>query len=375
MGRGYYERLDRAAAEQAYRNGYRQTTLETAGGKIIYDRPLVTGAPEFKSSFHVPHMRKLKEFQNTIADLYVNGVSTRKVKKALKASAGADAKITKSTVSRVAKRVREEFAEWKKRDLSELKVVYLFLDAIRIGIRLDGAKKQAVLVAYGVMDDGSFAPISIGVGHSESNDSWGTFLRDMKARGLTDPLLTISDGNQGVIASIDAVFPLSWRQRCVRHKIENVLGAVPKEDHEAVRADLDLIFYGATSLEQARQALGDFRRKYKKVYPSAIDRLESDLEQTLTYYIFPACHWRRIRTSNSLERLNLEIRRRMNVIGRHPHEDGCLSLVFAVAMGHADRNRAFKATEIIQSLWQRLRDKKEDLVWQLQNAVIEKKAA
>ena len=197
----------------------------------------------------------------------------------------------------------------------------------------------------------------------------------MKARGLPDPLLTISDGNQGVIASIETEFPLSWRQRCVRHKIENVLGAVPKGDHGSVRADLDQIFYGATSLEQARQALGDFRKKYRKVYPSAIDRLETDLEQTLTYYIFPACHWRRIRTSNSLERLNLEIRRRLNVIGRHPHEDGCLSLVFAVAMGHADRNRAFRATEIIRALWQRLRDKKEDLVWQLQNAVIEKKAA
>jgi transposase-like protein len=301
--------------------------------------------------------------------MYVGGVSTRKVKQALKAVTGEKARLSRSTVSRITEKLRAEFAAWKTRSLKDKKVVYLFLDAIRIGMRLENTAKQAVLLAYGVLEDGSFELLSVGIGHSESDKTWNDFVVDLKRRGLADPLLVVSDGNHGVITAIDTYFKTSYRQRCVKHKMDNVLDAIPKEKHDEVRPKLNRIFYGATSLEQAKDALQAFKREYAKIYPSATSRLESDLDQALTFFLFPAAHWKRIRTANRLERLNKEIRRRLNVIGRHPSEDGCLSLVYATCKRYEVGKYGFKSNDLIQTLWKRLREQKLEMITQLELAL------
>lgn len=366
LGRGFYEHLKGDQESTGYRNGTRQTTIDTPIGQVSYPRQLLTGAPDFKSRYHVPYMRRPGEFADAIGDMHVNGVSSRNVKRALKAVTGEKVRLSKSAVSRVTKKVRLAFGDWKKRKLSDLKVVYLFLDAIRVKMRVGSKALDSVMVAYGVLEDGSFETLSIATRNSESDKAWGSFLYDLKHRGLKDPLLVVSDGNHGVITAIENHFPEAWRQRCVRHKTENVLECVPPEDQENVRRDLDKIFYGATSLEQAKLACAEFRRKYHSVFPSAVECLERDLTQCLSFYMFPQSHWRRIRTSNRLERMNLEIRRRLNSIGRHPHEEGCLTLVYRICTRHAEGKKGFLADDLVRALWSRLREKKIEMITQLE---------
>src|SRR5262249_11588792 len=136
-----------------------------------------------------------------------------------------------------------------------------------------------------------------------------------------------------------------------------------------VRPKLNRIFYGATSLEQAKDAVIAFRREYQKIYPSAVSRLENDLEQALTFYLFPAAHWKRVRTSNRLERLNKEIRRRLDVIGRHPSENGCLALVYGTCKRYEVGKYGFKSNDIVRALWRRLRDQKLEMITQLELAL------
>jgi putative transposase len=365
LGRKFYQHCESKENLNGYRHGTRKTTLDTPIGPITYDRPRVNGV-EFKSQFHVPYMRRPHEFAAQVCDMYVNGTSTRKIKKALKSVTGDKIKMSKSTVSRITKALSQEFKEWKKRDLSEVKVAYLFFDAIRVGMRIGGKTSDSVMIAYAILEDGSFTVLSIDISHSESNKSWGRLISDLKQRNLKDPILCISDGNSGVINSIEFNFPTSLRQRCVKHKVENILDAVPKEEQKNLRKKLSAIFYGATSLEQAKLFIKDFKKEFSKKYPSAVSILESDLDQCLTFYLFPKNHWIKIRTSNKLERLNLEIRRRLNVIGRHPSEEGCLALIYQVAKEYSFPQQRVQVNDLIRKLWIKIREDKIEMIKQLQ---------
>jgi transposase-like protein len=366
LGRLSYQRPPEGEASKGSRNGYRKTTVDTPVGQIVYDRQRLRDAPEFQSSYHTPYMRRPEEFADAVAEMYVTGVSTRKVKKALKAVTGEKVRLSRSSVSRITKRLRDEYDEWSQRDLSTLKVIYLFFDAIRVGMRIDDTGKDAVLIAYAVLENGEFETLSVGLGHTESERTWEGFIVDLKKRGLQAPLLCVSDGNRGLCSMLDKYFETSYRQRCVKHKMENILAQIPKDKHREVLPKLNRIFYGATSLEQAKQSLAAFKREYGKIYPSAIARLEDELDQSLIFYLFPTNHWRRIRTSNRLERLNKEIRRRLRVIGRHPSESGCLSLVFQISKRYQENKRAFIANDLVTALWKRLKNEKEEMLTQLE---------
>lgn len=362
LGRIRYERSE---TSPGYRNGYQETRLDTPLGPITYDRPKVTGTKGFESKYHTPHVRRPEEFAASVTDMYINGISTRKVKDSLKAVAGEKIRMSKSTVSRITKKLRIGFVAWQKRSLAELEISYLFLDAIHVGMRMGGTGKDAVLVAYGILLDGSMELLAVDLGQRESDRSWGNFIGGMKSRGLKDPLLVCSDGNQGVINAIDSHFPTSYRQRCLKHRTENILDAVPKEHQDRVWQLLQPIFYGASSLEQAKQFVKKFQTAFKKEFPTAVSRLETDLDQCFSFYLFPANHWKRMRTSNKLERLNKEIRRRLNVIGRHPNEAGCLSLIYAVTKKYSSSQRSFKVGDLEKQLWKRLRERKVEMIQQL----------
>lgn len=244
LGRSRYQRTEEF---KGYRNGYQDTNLDTPLGRIKYKRPKVAGAPDFNSKFHSGGMRRPEEFANSITDMFINGISTRKIKDSLRAVTGEKVRLSKSSVSRITKRMRSGFGAWKNRSLSEVNAAYLFLDAIRVGMRMGGTNKDAVLLAYAILEDGTMELLAIDIGHSESDRSWGKFVEKLKARGLKDPLLVCSDGNQGVINAIDSHFPTSYRQRCLKHREQNILDAVPKEEQGPVAKALKAIFYGATS--------------------------------------------------------------------------------------------------------------------------------
>lgn len=367
LQRGYYEHRIDDKGRGGERNGYRETKLDTPIGQVMYDRPLIAYAPEFNSQYHVPYMRRPKEFAEAVCDMYVNGIATGNVKRALRSVAGSKTRLSKAAVSRVTKKLRRDFEQWKKRDLSHLKVVYLFLDAIRVKMRFDSTGKQSVMIAYAVLEDGSFETLGIAVKNSESNGAWGSFVSDLKRRGMCDPLLTVSDGNDGVINAIETLLPTSQRQRCVKHKIENVLECVPKEHHDEVRKYLHRIFIGATSLEQAKLAIVDFRHRYRKQFPSAVECLDRDLAQCLTYFFFPVSHWKKIRTSNRLERMNGEIKRRLKTIGRHPDETGCMALILQVCIKYTSgRSKGVGVTELITAMWVKLRERQNEMMVQLE---------
>lgn len=363
LGRSRYERSEEF---KGYRNGYQATPLDTPLGQVRYDRPKIVDAPNFKSQFHRPGMRRPEEFADSITDMFINGISTRKIKDSLRAVAGEKVRLSRSSVSRITKRMRNEFATCKNRSLSEVKAAYLFLDAIRIGMRMGGTTKDAVLLAYAILEDGTMELLAIDIGHSESDRSWGKFVEKLKSRGLSDPLLVCSDGNQGVINAIDSHFSTSYRQRCLKHREQNILDAVPKEEQGKVRKALKSIFCGATSLSQAKQFVAAFKRDFQKVYPTAVERLFADLDQCLVFYMFPHHHWKRVRTSYKLERLNRELRRRLDVIGRHPDEDGCLSLIYAVTMKYAANQNGFMVDDLTKQMWIELRNKKVEMIKQLE---------
>lgn len=363
----YLGRLRYAPSEEfrGYRNGHQKTQMDTSLGPIEYDRPKVAYAEGFQSRYHTPHVRRPEEFASAVTDMYVSGVSTRKVKDALKAVAGEKIRLSKSTVSRITKKLREEFKAWQRRSLAQFDVAYLFLDAIRVGMRMGGTGKDAVLVAYAILQDGSMELLAVDLGQSESDRSWGNFIGSLKARGLKDPLLVCSDGNAGVINAIESHFTTSYRQRCLKHRSQNILDAVPKEHQDRVWKALLPIFYGASSLEQAKIFVKKFQALFRKEFPAAVSRLEADLDQCLSFYLFPAHHWKRMRTSNKLERLNREIRRRLSVIGRHPDELGCLSLIYAVTKKYAAGQNKFRVGDLERQLWKKLREKKVDMIEQL----------
>lgn len=363
----YLGRLRYAPSEEfrGYRNGHQKTQMDTSLGPIEYDRPKVAYAEGFQSRYHTPHVRRPEEFASAVTDMYVSGVSTRKVTDALKAVAGEKIRLSKSTVSRITKKLREEFKAWQRRSLAQFDVAYLFLDAIRVGMRMGGTGKDAVLVAYAILQDGSMELLAVDLGQSESDRSWGNFIGSLKACGLKDPLLVCSDGNAGVINAIESHFTTSYRQRCLKHRSQNILDAVPKEHQDRVWKALLPIFYGASSLEQAKIFVKKFQALFRKEFPAAVSRLEADLDQYLSFYLFPAHHWKRMRTSNKLERLNREIRRRLSVIGRHPDELGCLSLIYAVTKKYAAGQNKFRVGDLERQLWKKLREKKVDMIEQL----------
>ena len=186
-------------------------------------------------------------------------------------------------------KIVEEFKGWKERDLSGLKILYLIMDGIRIGVRGGTGKKEAVLVATAFLEDGERVLISVELGNRESHNSWKMFIEDMRRRGLRDPLLIITDGSPGLLRAVEEIFPGTDTQRCTNHKMENVLEKVLKEDQKEVRDDIRKIFYAPT-IEHAREGSSIFEKKWKK-YTSAVECLSKDIDACLTYYKFPYIHW------------------------------------------------------------------------------------
>jgi len=202
------------------------------------------------------------EVQDVIPLLYMNGLSTRKVKKSVGKLLGRRG-LSHQNVIRITEKIVEEFRQWKQRDLSEHKVLYLILDGIRIGGRARTTEKEAILVAWGFLEDGSRELIGVSLGNQESYSAWKGFLEDMIKRGLNEPMLTVIDGCPGLGKAVVEVSPDSDIQRCTKHRTENVLNKVLKEDRAKVKASLGKIFY-TTTYEHAKEAVEIFKRDWGK---------------------------------------------------------------------------------------------------------------
>jgi transposase-like protein len=325
LGRDYYQR--RSVGQVGSRAGSKPRTVKIGCGDIELEMPKVRDAGEpFHSEFLPPRLSRMEEIQDIIPLLYMNGLSTRKVKKSVAKLLGKRG-LSHQNVIRITGKVVEEFKQWKSRDLTNLKVAYLILDGTRLAVRAGTREKEAVLVAWGFLEDGSLEPLSISLGNQESYNAWKGFLEDMVRRGMTEPMLIIVDGCPGLIKAVEEIFSGSDIQRCTKHKTENVLDKVLKADKDNVHESLRKIFYAST-YEHAKEAVELFKDRWGKKYPSAVEILMEDIELCMTYYKYPYRHWKRIRTTNVVERSFREVKRRTKGVGRFQDEERALAMVY-----------------------------------------------
>ncbi|MFQ5993259.1 MAG: IS256 family transposase [Nitrospiraceae bacterium] len=326
LGRGHYQRGHRR--QSGWRNGYEPKRIRTAQGMLTLSQPQVRESQEaFSSRLADTLGRRSPNLEALATRMWVRGLSTRDVEALFLETLG-ERVLSKSGVSEVSETLKQEFDTWRQRDLSGLKIVYLFLDAIYLPVRQGCKEQEGVLCAYGITEEGKKALLHLALGSRESYDAWLSFLHEMTARGLAEPVLVISDGNPGLLKAIRQVFPNALRQRCQVHRMRNILAKLPKAVIAQTKRLIQQVFLAPTyerGLARGKALIVRFRDRY----PSAMEALEKDLEATLTYLNFPKEHHKSIRTTNLLERTFGEGRRRTKVIPRFPTETSCLKLVFA----------------------------------------------
>lgn len=326
---GYLQRdfYERNAEANGSRSGSKPRTVKIGSGDIGLKMPQVinAGGP-FHSRILAPRVTQMDEIQEIIPLLYMNGLSSRKVKKAVGKLIGKKG-LSHQNVLRISSRIVEEFKAWKKRDLSTLQVIYLVLDAVRMGVRAGTKEKEAVLVAWAFLEDGSRELVGVSLGNSESYSAWKGFLEDLLKREMNVPMLTVIDGCPGLIRAVDEVLPESDKQRCTKHRTENVLDKVLEQDKASVKTSVRKVFYAST-YEHAKEAVELFKKKWSMKYPSAAECLTENIEDCLTYYKYPYQHWLRIRTTNIVERSFKEVKRRVKVAGRFQNEERALTMVY-----------------------------------------------
>jgi transposase-like protein len=342
LGRARYQRTAAAVdARPGSRNGYSPATVKTTAGPVTVARPKLRGTTEaFASRLFGKTITRSNALESLVIAGFVRGLSVRDVENTLADALGAEAALSKSTVSRICQAIGDDFTAWSGRRLDGLQLDYLFLDASMFKMH-PGARAEPVLAAWGITTDGAPVFVALAAGGSESTDAWGDFLNGLHGRGLPPPLLVISDGAAGLINATESVLARSLRQKCLIHRCRNVLAKVPaaaqdeiKNAYWAIFDTEDLIAAGTgpgQELVTAVQARIDaFAETYGKLYPAAVKCLLTDRQQLTSYLRFPIEHHKRIRHSNFIERTFGETRRRVKVIGRLPGETSCLNLVWAV---------------------------------------------
>jgi putative transposase len=308
LGRAGYQRRDdedRAGS----RNGWQpRAAVKTTMGPVELQRPKLRGTDEaFCSRLFGAGVTRTNALESLVISGWVRGLSDRDIEVALAEVLGPEAALSKSTVSRICQRIRTEFDAWKTRDLSGVRLDYLFLDGSHFKMH-PGAPAEPVLAAWGIDTDGKPVFVGLAPAASESTDAWDDFLADLTNRGLRAPLLGISDGAPGLTGAFDRAFSNSLRQRCLVHRARNVIAKVSAHDQDEVKADFWKIFDvgdaepGDAAVTVAHRQASEFAAKWKTRYPSAVTCVTDDLASLTVHLRFPAEHWKRIRHSKDTRR-------------------------------------------------------------------------
>jgi putative transposase len=342
LGAGPYERQ---GGRNGYRHGPKRRTLTGPTGpvELVVPRGRLQkgdgGTEEFRSTVVPRYQRRMREINEAVAGVYLSGGNTRRIRGALRPLLR-NAPLSKSAVSRIVGTLRGDWEAWRTQSLADLKVVYLYLDAIILKVRSAGkVGGLPVLAAVAVLADGTKRLVSLEVCGSESGDAWEGFLQGLIGRGLKAPRLCIVDGNAGLHRAITVAWRSTKIQRCAVHKLRNVLRKVPQHAQDDVVADFHLIVY-ASGLEAARAARDAFVKKWAKRCSGAVESLNEAGDELLTFYSFPKEQWKTIRTTNVIERINGEFRRRVKTQGSFPSEDCAVVLLYSlVASGQINLRR------------------------------------
>ena len=322
------------------RNGHRPRVLSTKAGDVELALPKLRRGSFFPSILE-PRRRIDQALYAVVMEAYVHGVSTRAVDE-LVGALGAHAGISKSEVSRICRGLDEVVAAFVSRRLDHAPFPYLWLDATYLHVRDDHhVTSKAVVIATGVRDDGRREVLGLAVGDSEDEVFWRSFLRGLKARGLAGVRLVISDQHAGLVSAIRRCFQGAAHQRCRVHFARNLLATVPKGHQEMVAAAFRTIFAQVGAAEIAAQ-FDHVRDMLADRFEKAARLMDSAKEELLAFSAFPRAHWRQLWSTNPLERLNKELKRRCRVVGIFPNEDAVVRLAGAVL---ADIHDEWVATE------------------------------
>jgi transposase-like protein len=317
----------RTPERQGYRNGHYDRDLVTTVGKIE-DLPVPRTRDGFHTQLFEHYQRRQAELDEAICNMFVQGVSTSKVGDVVEALTGDHP--SPSTVSRVFHTLEGEYEGWKARKL-QAHYLYAFADGTYFTVIYDHeGVKMPILAVIGIDPEGKREVLAFCVGERENQDAWEALLEQLKERGVERIDLWCTDGHKAMLNALQIKFSASKRQRCIKHKMENVLGYIPEKQQDLVLPELRAIFY-QTSREKADQELAAFVAKYEKTYPSAIECLQRDQEACLTFYSFPEKHWKFIRTTNAIERLFGEVKKRSHkMAAAFRNEDSCMLMFYAV---------------------------------------------
>jgi putative transposase len=325
IGAEPHERTD---ARTAQRNGHRPRTLSTTAGDLELRIPKLRAGTFFPSLLE-RRRRVDQALYAVVMEAYLHGVSTRKVDDLVKAL-GVDTGISKSEVSRICEDLDEEVAAFRGRSLKADAYPYVFLDATYCKARVNRrVVSQAVVVATAVRADGNREVLGFDVGDSEDGAFWTSFLRSLKARGLHGVQLVISDAHEGLKSAISAVFAGAAWQRCRVHFLRNVLTRVPKGNAEMVAAAIRTVF-AQPDAEHVHSQLEMIATMLGRQFPAVEAMLRDAEPDLLAFTDFPAAHWKKIWSTNPLERVNKEIKRRTDVVGVFPNPEALLRLAGAV---------------------------------------------
>ncbi|MCI0365748.1 MAG: IS256 family transposase, partial [Phycisphaerales bacterium] len=319
-----------SATRRDYRNGHYRRDLVTTTGKIE-DLAVPRTRSGFRTQVFEQYQRRQRELDVAIGEMFVKGISTAGVGGVLETLTGQ--KTSPSTVSRVYHGLEGEYAQWKTRPLAE-RYAYVFADGTYFSVIYgDEAHKTPILALIGITEAGKRELIAFTIGERENQGAWENLLDDIKARGVQTIDLWITDGHQAMLNAIALKFPDSQRQRCMRHKLDNVLAHIPDKQRDEVAAEFKAIFYQPNRAKADVQAAA-FREKYRALYPTAIACMDRDWQACLTFYSFPEAHWARIRTTNVIERMFEEVKKRSKkMAAAFRNENSCLLLFYAVVRG------------------------------------------
>ena len=331
------------------RNGYLpERKIQTGIGPVAVTAPRVrdrAGDIRFTSAILPPYLRRSRSLETLLPWLYLKGLSTGDFGEALVALLGKDAPgLSATTISRLKEGWKDEHARWRQRDLSQKRYVYLWVDGVHFGVRLEDTS-HCVLVVMGATTEGTKELVALSDGYRESEESWRELLLDLKTRGMAvEPALAIGDGALGFWKALPQVFGTTRAQRCWVHKTANVLNKLPKSLHAKAKAGLQDIWM-APNREDAIRHFDHFEKAYTQKYPKATACLAKDRETLLAVYDFPAEHWVHIRTTNPIESTFATVRLRTAKTRGCVSRDSILGMVFKLAASAAQGWRRLNGAE------------------------------
>jgi putative transposase len=325
----------RDGARVGYRHGSKVRTITSPVGVVTLTVPrarlqVAAGATtEWQSQILPAYARRMRQVNEAVLQVYLCGANTRRIRGALKPLLQGRA-LSKSAISRIVQGLKAQLEAWQTRRLAELDLVALYLDGFHLRVRLGGRVSPVpVLAVLGVQRSGQKVLVHLSLRGSESTNAWAAVCEDLAARGVRAPQLCVIDGGKGLRAAVERTWPAAAIQRCTVHKLRNLLTHAPRRLHDELRADYHAIVF-AEEGAAARRAYVAFVKKWTKGCPGAVTSLEEAGGELLTFFRYPRSQWKSWRTTNSIERLYLEFRRRVKTQGSFPTADAALALLYGL---------------------------------------------